>query len=410
MPHQSDLVFHKIGWGSYSEWEGPFFRGSVPFRLSTTKEPSFLEKVLAVITATEGGAYDAYNGYDRCRSTVGIIQWGEECASGRPVSRMVSLIRTKEQAWVDSLLGEARLRVSSNRPEIVTLDDDRSSIAQTFLACSGKKGAYTDSTKAYAKRVAAVLVTMFADPRSHQVQLDYTMPRLMDFTYGQAKAIMFPAGFKETGYEGAARAIYLSFAANLPAVAAKRITPDTLKGDPKAACIALAKRLTFEPGIAIYPGRYTKIRPVIEKLFGVDLPDLASDLKAWHASSPHLDLFPNTKSWQTCLLSLGYDLGPAGADGKDGPKTRAAVTAFQRDQGLTADGLVGRQTLAALANACPTGTAPPSEDRTVMAALDTDSPVPVTQPQTPSSKSSQKIKAITDEMIKEAAREREKKP
>ena len=51
---------------------------------------------------------------------------------------------------------------------------------------------------------------------------------------------------------------------------------------------------------------------------------------------------------QTKLIQRGYDLAPYGADGKFGAKTEAAVKSFQRDNGLTADGICGRNTWAAL--------------------------------------------------------------
>lgn len=50
---------------------------------------------------------------------------------------------------------------------------------------------------------------------------------------------------------------------------------------------------------------------------------------------------------QVALLALGYDAGTA--DGQDGPRTRGAVAAFQRDHGLPVDGAAGPQTKAALA-------------------------------------------------------------
>lgn len=49
---------------------------------------------------------------------------------------------------------------------------------------------------------------------------------------------------------------------------------------------------------------------------------------------------------QQKLQELGYD--PGAADGIYGTKTQSAVTAFQRDQGLDADGIAGKNTLAAL--------------------------------------------------------------
>ena len=51
---------------------------------------------------------------------------------------------------------------------------------------------------------------------------------------------------------------------------------------------------------------------------------------------------------QTKLIQLGYDVGATGADGKFGDKTAAAVRMFQRDHGLTQDGVVGKNTWAAL--------------------------------------------------------------
>lgn len=52
---------------------------------------------------------------------------------------------------------------------------------------------------------------------------------------------------------------------------------------------------------------------------------------------------------QSELQALNYKVGPV--DGIFGPKTKAAVIAFQRDKNLLVDGIVGPQTQAALKNA-----------------------------------------------------------
>lgn len=57
------------------------------------------------------------------------------------------------------------------------------------------------------------------------------------------------------------------------------------------------------------------------------------------------------REYQEQLIKLGYDLGPAGADGTPGSRTEAAVRAFQRRAGLTVDGIVGPATRAALVRA-----------------------------------------------------------
>jgi peptidoglycan hydrolase-like protein with peptidoglycan-binding domain len=47
---------------------------------------------------------------------------------------------------------------------------------------------------------------------------------------------------------------------------------------------------------------------------------------------------------QTLLISRGCNCGKYGADGDFGTATEAAVLAFQRRNGLEADGIVGNDT------------------------------------------------------------------
>lgn len=66
----------------------------------------------------------------------------------------------------------------------------------------------------------------------------------------------------------------------------------------------------------------------------------------------------NVRELQRLLNDLGYDCGVA--DGVFGAKTEAAVKAFQTDHGLKADGIVGRNTWAAL-DAAVGAVEPPEE-------------------------------------------------
>ena len=59
------------------------------------------------------------------------------------------------------------------------------------------------------------------------------------------------------------------------------------------------------------------------------------------------------KELQERLLNLGYPLPKYGADGDFGKETETAVKAFQHDNGLNADGVVGKNTWTALDKAKP---------------------------------------------------------
>ena len=54
------------------------------------------------------------------------------------------------------------------------------------------------------------------------------------------------------------------------------------------------------------------------------------------------------KKMQSELIQRGYDLGKWGADGSFGAQTEAALKAFQRDNGLVADGICGEKSWDAL--------------------------------------------------------------
>ena len=72
-------------------------------------------------------------------------------------------------------------------------------------------------------------------------------------------------------------------------------------------------------------------------------------LREWAASGLVKDSGLNIKHVQEILGSAGYNVGKI--DGVAGPKTKAAVEAFQRDRGLKVDGKIGPETLKALVRA-----------------------------------------------------------
>jgi len=74
-----------------------------------------------------------------------------------------------------------------------------------------------------------------------------------------------------------------------------------------------------------------------------DFPDYAD---TWVLKLGHLDPVEDLTGVQARLNNLGYDCGPV--DGINGPRTQAAVRAFQKDHGMDIDGIPGPKTQAAL--------------------------------------------------------------
>lgn len=74
-----------------------------------------------------------------------------------------------------------------------------------------------------------------------------------------------------------------------------------------------------------------------------EYPDFAD---TWKLKLGHLDPVETVQGLQARLNNLGYDCGIV--DGVLGPRTEAAVRAFQKDSGLDVDGIAGPNTQAAL--------------------------------------------------------------
>ena len=64
----------------------------------------------------------------------------------------------------------------------------------------------------------------------------------------------------------------------------------------------------------------------------------------------------DVKKLQEALVGAGYDVGKTGADGVLGKNTEAAIKQYQKDNGLTVDGIAGKNTLGSLYNKTTTGT------------------------------------------------------
>jgi hypothetical protein len=351
-----------LSWGTYKEYEGPYYLGSAKYVLPAN--PTVQEEILSVVTATEGGAYDAFNGYDRCIVTAGVIQMCEAGMFG--VSDLLGYLASTNRNWIGPLearctglaidfkpnaKGRWRFHFRDARSEVDTLEEQQ----QLFLLrANGKKGYWDDASKEYARRWAAAIINTLVDKRTHRAQAAWCAKKLEKFCTVPAQNILKSA--ESSPYPRAhfqvLKAAFISFAANNPLRAETdlKLALRHLGGNPFDLCSAEGLRealwcLTFNSNVAIYPGRYNKIRPVLERLYAVDLPDFAGELRG----IPVWD----TVEVQLALLRLGYSLGPRGADGAWGAKSKAALQAFEQAAGLvvTDGSLLPSPTAYALARA-----------------------------------------------------------
>jgi len=232
--------------------------------------------------------------------------------------------------------------------------DRESEQTQLFwLRSAGKKGTWDEESKVYAKRMAAAICSTLADSRGVEVQRDWLTKRIRRYAFKHAKVLVEEA--PDTPVGKALVAGLLSFCVNNPSWAAKysKIADESWKGDrwTEDWLIHVFKELTFGPKISIYPHRWDAIRRPLERHFGLNLPDLSSDLKDWNADKI------GTKEIQRILrYALLFDLGASGpngdgVDGIYGKKTKAAVSVVQELCGLEVDGWVGEETIVVLKGA-----------------------------------------------------------
>lgn len=356
------VAVNEIGWGKYRQYEGPFYKGKFGYSLPPNPQPEDLQ--MAVITATEGGHFDAWNGYDVCGWTSGLIQWCER--NQYSVSDMLGEVAVVDDDLlygVDQMAKDNGLkfeRNAKNRFRFKFLDsrgevDSQKEQQQLFyLDGNGMHGSWNSANTQYAKRWAAAISSVWENPLARDVQVRYTVRRLSGFLMPLAKSVF--SSMPSTDLARGLYAAYLSFAANNPTWANNSLShaiKNNLQLTPWSLdwVITILRTLTFNPGVAIYPHRYNSIRPVLEQLYGMQLPDFDSELKEWSVLTG-IPQDVTTLRIQRALLSLGYDLGPARDDGRYGTKTTEAVLTMEQLSGIVPlehqNGQVDRYTWPAL--------------------------------------------------------------
>jgi len=281
-----------IQWGRYGGYEGPFFRGTS--RYCAPAKMTEEDRIVAVITATEGGAYDAINMYDGQILSATLIQVTENKyysvsdALGEAVTSDAGLFRYLDPAlnltetyFAKTPSGKWRFHwLASHEPVSGGLEQQ-----QLMLGCSGLSGSWTPRAKELAKTWAACVASFWKQPSAQKAQIRFIVPRLHRYAFFRSKDFVEEAEELGTPEALAFVAAYLSFAVNNPSRAAihleKAMSHSTYERWSLFWLYDVLRELTFGPRISIYPHRYEAIRPVVERLFGVDLPDFSEELRLW---------------------------------------------------------------------------------------------------------------------------------
>lgn len=348
-------------------YEGPFWPGkSTPFVLPEV--PTEEDKILAVVCACEGGSYSAINMYDGPPVlSSGLIQFieGRYFVVGQMIAHALARSKNAAEGFyafmeprgysLSRKNGGAWFFFDYNGTRIDTVEKQNSFFRG---GTDGTKGTWGDNQKNTAKDWAAAVATVWEDAEAQKAQREFTLERLKQFAVGSSQRMVKFAENNNSPIAQAFVAAYISFAVNNPTRANKHlgIVADRYGGFrwkwDKKFFVEVMKELTFGPKIAIYPHRYNAIRPVLEKLYSVDLPDFAEELERWKEETGLVAI--STEELQKALLSLGADLGPCGADGKYGKKTRDALLSFELTHGVPrehCDGMLDEFTAPALEKA-----------------------------------------------------------
>lgn len=348
-----------LKWGSYKNYEGWYSYGP-SFPLVVTASDSSTRKELRVVTSTESPRSNAgaVNAYDVCMISTGDLQLCEiyhlsTDLIGFLVTNGIPLTETFREAMNASGVvfrrnpkGRWRFYRGNGSP----VESTSAKREVYFDGCSGLKGGWTDSGKERSALWVAGYQEMLISEGAVPLQRTFLESRIRSYVLPEAKELLWGRGTPDpgaSGWAGAVRAAFLSFSVNNSVIAQENLLKAKVPNlFSEEGFLRAVKALTFAPGNpVIYPKRYEDLRPILENLYGIDLPDARKELAAWSVPVP-LRLSP--KQIQERLIQLGYDIGPAGADGFLGKRSTGAIKEFQTKANLVVDGIPGVATVTAL--------------------------------------------------------------
>lgn len=370
-----EITEKSLRWDSYDGWAGFWYPGD--FKLENPGPKGNPDaKRFFVACSTEGAASDSLNLYDRCGLSGGRYQVTELC-SGWLVSRMLGEIMDGAPDLMAGINKALKVRgyefkKAPTRFGPYAFCDKDGPVSRSYATSrrffsadsDGRLGSWNRDSES-AKAIVPFLLEylkLWDSKVARDIQDRFLLSRMYSFVPAEGRKFLnLPP---VTPWLEAAQAAYLSFSLNNPSIALgvlrKCLGATTCKPGDEAWTKLYLKHAIYDPMILIYPARYGTqankghgIRIHLEVLYGIDLPDYADELAKFQ------DEFTNgtvreiytVKDIQQALIDLGYNLGPRGADGIMGEKTKAAIRDFQAKAGIAVDGVVGPRTAAELQKA-----------------------------------------------------------
>lgn len=351
-----------LKWGKYGDFEG-FYTFGPSHPPSADNNSPIDQTYLAVTCKTESpkGCPGAVNAYDQCQISVGYLQL---CQTFFLTTNLLGFFLDKGLTFSPALLevlGKCNAELKRNKNKQWRLFHNGNEVTTAkqnsnlfFGGASGKIGSWTDETKAVAAAWIAGLQETLLLPDAITLQQQFLITRIPTWVTSKAYKRLWGVGTpdrEERGWTAAVRSMYLSFSANNQLIAEKNLLrlPESQNLFNEEGFVALGRSLAFSEGNpVIYPKRCGDIFPEIERIYGVNIPDNAAQLKNWETTAIKPGTNLSTLEAQKLLISLGYDLGPKGADGIFGKKSEAAVRQFQAFYGLDVTGILNTETVYAL--------------------------------------------------------------
>lgn len=335
-----------VEWGQYGGFEGPLFKGKQKVVEDVKVNTPMLFKALAATAAAESGAhYDAVNMYDAGICSVGAIQVIE----GRGVLGVSDLLGEvmlsdsrssfHELYPIFSMTGYRLSRVDvlgitgkatrffAPDPEGGIVDTEARVREMLFGSPNvGRKGTWKDENISRAKEWCACIASVFQHPEAITIQRQFIARRLKSYIMGDTEKVLFGDTLRGATDEDMEffRVVFLSFAVNAPVATSNAFLYSYSKRKDFVSCLDVFIRRMLICGPPFYPDR---LRKVLKAL---------SHLPPYYQLISRLDDMLNgfdetgitVKRTQSALKTLGYDIGPSGADGIMGTKTKKALAAF----------------------------------------------------------------------------------